>query len=344
MIKLLLILALTLLTSIAWADEEVSGSDNSKPTTLEYSPGFLKPMVDNPDLTQLTPEEIAARDKAAAFLKNFNINVPDINDPKFKAERQLPHQAKNLVNEVMLKDREEILKFLGVDSTGKRRLYFFVSWSMPIEMLKSYALEAMWSGGVLVFRGIPEGMTLGTYVRQQATALLRDKGASATLELDPRLFDLYHIDSVPTIVYSEAGDPENQQACVQPKNPNGVIARCVEADPSKYWMVKGAVTTDWALREFIANGAKGAEEFHAALASSGKIKPQKDEKDFGIKGYEGDWDAEPTPSELMAQKLAEEQGEFAYKLSNGKTVYGPKGMDVSKLNKLIEDRKKLQTE
>src|SRR5690606_12848425 len=129
-------------------------------------------------------------------------------------------------------------------------LYYFLSWSKPLEMLRSYVIESMWAGGTIVLRGIPPGRALGDFVTKDLTLLAYGKHA-ANISIDPRLYDVYEVKHVPTIVFTTVR--QNMQC--QGVNPvsfqfegkNLAFDTCPPLDPASYRKLSGAVTTNYAL-------------------------------------------------------------------------------------------------
>ena len=218
---------------------------------------------------------------------------------------RLKKYADDIANQAMDSQRNKVLNFLGIDPKKDTALYIFVSWSMPLDVLRSYAIEAMWSGSTLVFRGIPPGKTIRQFIMGDLKELAYGKGASVAVSLDPRLFDTYGISSVPTFVLAE--DRHNIE-CVALNKRNFKYQgqglsynQCAEADPSKYWKITGAVTTDFALEQFEKSGSAHAARYKAALAKgfATGTKPPKDQQ-----GFSGEWKSILTPEEIMSVQSA----------------------------------------
>lgn len=252
-----------------------------------------------------------AKQKAAdlgSLLANESLkglaNSPKMTDYEAIASN-VARKADDIADAAMAKDRREIMEFLGINPDGGSALYYFVTWEMPIEVLRSYAVEAMWSGGTLIFKGIPKGMDLNTFLTQNLSSLVYGKGAASAISIDPRLFDAYKITTAPTIVYTE--ERRNfecvgggQEMHVAGSKDFG-FSKCPPLDPSKYWKITGAITTDFALRQFIDSGANGAKPFLTALAKGfgeGQASPKLQQ------AYSGDWKSELTPSEVKAARGA----------------------------------------
>lgn len=217
-------------------------------------------------------------------------------------------RADAIANTAYAEKREKVLKFLGITPDSTKGLYYFVSWSMPQSLLRAYAQEAMWTGGILVVRGIPDDMNLHQFVAGRAQEILDNKGASANLTIDPRLFAAYNVTAVPTIVYSESIHYVNckgmETGAVTLKKEKFPLFKedtsveynlCSEQDPSTYWKISGGVTTEFALRSFMEAGATGAKPFYEALAKGGLTGKEKVQKPF-----EGNWAGVLSPEDKMS--------------------------------------------
>jgi type-F conjugative transfer system pilin assembly protein TrbC len=220
---------------------------------------------------------------------------------------QMKRRVDDIADEALSAGREKVLKFLGVDPKGNANLYYFVSFSMPMEMLRSYVLEAMWSGGTIVVRGVPPGRTFKEFFTEDLRQLIYAKGAAANISLDPRLFESYNVQAVPAIVYTE---DRSQLVCAGQGDQKLMRGgrelsydRCVPLSSDKYWKISGAVTTDFALRTFMEKGATGAKVFHNALRKGlapGTVIPQNQQ------AFTGDWKDAVSPDDILAGKQAVE--------------------------------------
>jgi type-F conjugative transfer system pilin assembly protein TrbC len=220
---------------------------------------------------------------------------------------QMQRRVDQIADEAMSADRERVLKFLGIDEKADASLYFFVSFEMPLEVLRAYAVEAMWTGGTLVVKGVPPGRDLGKFITEDLRSLVYGKGASSVISLDPRLFDGYQVTSVPAIVYtlerSNFDCRTSKPTVFEYQEQKLSYDQCPPVDPSKYWKISGAVTADFALREFIKAGASGAQANLDALAkgfATGTVAPKSQQP------FTGNWKEAFTPEELMAIKEAAE--------------------------------------
>lgn len=112
----------------------------------------------------------------------------------------------------------------------KGHLYYFFSFSMPQEGLKSLLPQMEKTGAVMVLRGMKKGSGMRGTMMQIAEFLKQsDKSAyRAQVWIHPLLFRCYNVEAVPQIVYvPEGDDPE----------------KCSES----FIKVRGAVSLDYAL-------------------------------------------------------------------------------------------------
>ena len=182
--------------------------------------------------------------------------------------KRVSRAAETIANPAMQRSRDRLLRFLGINPQGSTQLYIFVSWSMPLPMLRAYEIESMWTGAPLVFRGIPKGATLRTFIVKDLRELVWGKGAGADISIDPRLFDLYHVTTVPTIVLSKRIERMSCAIGVTfSAGKEGTLEydRCSRMNPDRFIKVEGAVTTAYALREFERNGWPQAHQYLVAL-------------------------------------------------------------------------------
>lgn len=293
------------------------GAQNAAAQTVAEEPAVPTPnqalTVDNVG-ANLSPERRKALEDTARLIAESSKNSVNSGMGRRIAEStaKMARRADDIADAALATDRSKVLEFLGVDPKGESSIYYFVSYEMPLEVLRAYVVEAMWSGGTLVFRGIPPGKDMRTFITGDLRELIYGKGASASLSIDPRLFDGYKITTVPTIVYTE----ERKNFICSGVNPKAFKYKeqtlsydtCPPVDESKYWKITGAVTTDFALREFINAGATRAQVHLDALAlgfATGTVAPKSQQP------YKGDWKDAITPEELMAVKAAVETAKQA---------------------------------
>lgn len=297
--------------------QALSASDRQKATSIGVSGSNSKIDLEVSDInpnnagSRLTQEQ---RDRAEALGHSVvSETLRTINDANTQQKygglaNDAARRADAIANTAYAEKREKVLKFLGITPESTKGLYYFVSWSMPQSLLRAYAQEAMWTGGILVVRGIPDDMNLHQFVAGRAQEILDNKGASANLTIDPRLFAAYEVTAVPTIVYSESihyvnckGMETGSVTLQKEKFPlfqeDTAVEynKCSPQDPNTYWKISGGVTTDFALRSFMDAGAVGAKVFHEALAKGGLSNKEKAQKPF-----EGNWAGVLSPEDKMA--------------------------------------------
>ena len=123
---------------------------------------------------------------------------------KFESQEQLEIKTGFKSNS----DEERERQFAG--------LYIFVSTSMPKPLLKSYLSEVNKYGGVLVFKGLPQGSF------KELTKLVIDitgnngslQDIAANVTIDDEAYARFKVVSVPTIVLSKEDDYHPNQTAV----------------------------------------------------------------------------------------------------------------------------------
>lgn len=214
--------------------------------------------------------------------------------------------------------KKRMMESVGLPADEPSGLFYLVSWSMPIELLRAYVLEAHWAGGSLVFRGIPPDKRLIEHVMQDYVKLSRKEvGLDAPVNIDPRMFDMFGANAVPAVVLV---DDMNNLECVT-NAPTAFksslsgktlqIKKC-EAPKDSWWKVTGGVTTGYALQLMAQAGSKTAayrlEKFKSA--ASGKKMPPPPTDGKSIQPYAGAWDIAFDEKEL-AKGMADYQKEKA---------------------------------
>lgn len=231
---------------------------------LAISHPIRLPFVPRDSLSDKDKTQVAAiidqMQRAAAHAAHSPLIQSDV--------QRVSRDAETIANPAMQRRRDRLLRFLGINPQGSTQLDIFVSWSMPLQMLRAYEVESMWTGAPLVFRGIPKGTTLRKFITKDLRELVWGKGAGADISIDPRLYDLYSVTSVPTIVLSKR---VTQISCaIGASFSAGKLGtlrydRCSRMNPSNFIKVEGAITTAYALREFERNGWPQARQYLLAL-------------------------------------------------------------------------------
>lgn len=298
--KLLTVAALTVLLSPA----VLLAQGNPPAQDARRDPGL--PVVPFGNLGKASDEDIArsrrvAEEMARSMEQGF---AAPVNQEVVRLGQDLRRRADDIADEAIAGERAEVLRFLGLNPESDTALYYFVSWSMPLELLRSYAVEAMWSGGTLVFKGVPPGREIGKYLVEDLRKLVYSKGAAANVSLDPRLFDAYGVKVVPTLVFTTTRDNlqcGEESATVKINGVPASYGKCPPISADKYWKLSGNVTTSHALEQFVANGADQAKPYLQAIAKGweGRPKPGKDQVPF-----QGKWEDVLSPSQQAAAQQA----------------------------------------
>ncbi len=86
-----------------------------------------------------------------------------------------------------------------------RNLMIFMSFSLPLESWKEYSAGAEKAGGTLVLCGISDNSFLDCAKKIQE---LREEGVNASIDIDPALFEEYHVDAVPVMVVRDGKESD----------------------------------------------------------------------------------------------------------------------------------------
>jgi type-F conjugative transfer system pilin assembly protein TrbC len=139
----------------------------------------------------------------------------DVGKDAFAAQREA--MAKRLRQALGLDapDMEAVAKAAAPGATGNWVPVLFVSSSMPITTLRTYAGQLEKIGGVMAFRGIPGGLTkVGPMAKLSAEILRFDPGCegpacvmrNVQLIVDPLVFRQHGVNAVPALAMIP-GDP-----------------------------------------------------------------------------------------------------------------------------------------
>lgn len=167
---------------------------------------------------------------------------------------------------------------------GGGKLYYFVSRSMPLGVLKAYALDALYTGGTLVVKGIRRGDTIKEYMDEVISEFNKADGqVLAGTEINPNLFDMFGVTVVPTVVWTNrAGLDEGGSGCQWPdvvpmiemEGPNGdalLVEKpvCAQLPSAAYYKISGVLNTNYVLDRFESAGAdkESIKKIRASLAS-----------------------------------------------------------------------------
>lgn len=194
-------------------------------------------------------------------------------------------------------ERDKILKFLGIDNDSSTALYYFVTWEMPLELLRSYAVDAMWSGGTLVFKGVPPDKKLSEFILKDLRLLVYGKDASANISIDPRLYDAYQVTVAPTIVLTKVRGNFTCQGTIKKsfmlEKKQVSYNTCPAIGEEDYSKMAGAVTGLYALQTFLDDGRKEAMPFLDAIAKGMREGQVSKREQIG---FAGEWNDVLTPA------------------------------------------------
>lgn len=266
-------------------------------------------VMGTPGISKTSPELAEQADKIAADIKKaFDTAYGTTVQKEMKSQdtKDMTRKFDAIADQALAQDRDKILEFMGIPPTSNTGLYYFVSFSMPLPLIRSYVMDAMWSGGTVVFRGITPGKKLNEFLIEDVRSLINGKGPAAAVSIDPRMYDLMGIDKVPAIAYVEdksvldCFDPIKTSFKDDDMSSEGFVDTCKPAK-NGYYKIYGAVSGGYALELFEQNGAKGIKPYRDALAKgySLGIVSQKEQTSFS-----GKWEDVLTPGEQKAIKEA----------------------------------------
>lgn len=249
------------------------------------------------------------REKFEAIARELQAEaIRGAQDPRAQQQAaQIARRADSIANPEMAREHEKVMRFLGIDPEREHSLFIFVSWSMPLDMLRAYAIEAMWAGATLVFRGVPPDRSIPDFLVHDLRQLVWDKGASAAISIDPRLYDSYSIKVAPTIVLTRTRENftciDAGERTIVEKNQPVSYPLCPPIDKTLYVKMSGAVTLDYALERFKREGFPEAETYLAALRQG---YPAGSTAGRDQQAFRGEWKDAITPQMLMEQRQREQ--------------------------------------
>lgn len=250
----------------------------------------------------MSPEELRRATEIGVSLANEMLRAYEerVTPEMVQEARRVRQRFDDIASEALTAERRRILEFLGIDPDGSSALFVFVSWSMPLELLRAYALEAMWSGATLVVRGVPPGRDFGDFLTNDLRELVYGK-AAAHVALDPRMFDAFQVRAVPAIVLSKVMNNFEcqgvEQVRFQYQGQELSYDACPPLPENAFLKMSGAVSLSYALQAFVDDGHEVARPYLRALASGwreGK-PPGRDQVPF-----RGEWRSVLSPEEKKA--------------------------------------------
>lgn len=209
--------------------------------------------------------------RAAASLQGVTPQIIDFNLQHSKAMEQATREA--YVKAMPKRDQARGAALLLNDGTlpgHNGRLLIFVSRSMPMSMLRAYAMDAMYLGAPLVVKGLRKGQTVKEYVEESVEQFNSVDGQHlASMEINPNLFDMFDVKVVPTVVWTNrVGLDDINSSCDEPAGPPEMVSfmgphdvpieaerpTCAKAPESSYYKIAGSLNMDYVLDRFEAAG------------------------------------------------------------------------------------------
>lgn len=298
---------------------EAKQSANNASKKLEENKESIPPQLAGIDYNKkLTIEQMQAIDKDAKAFVEYSLNAIEHAPKEIKELGEaLRRRGEKLTVESIERERERVAKLAGVDLKGPGTLYYFLSFEMPIEMIRTYVIESIYTKGVIVFRGMREGRTqIKDFAKKDIMPLMygSNNKQQVAIKIEPQLFDAYKVTVAPTIIYSEnleglycfiPNEWTYEQKKQVTKEVNGQqvtetevkkiplrTESCLPLNPDKYWKITGAVTTHYALEQFIEKGATKAQDYLDKLKDAYTGTPPKEAKPF-----KGEWKEPVTKSD-----------------------------------------------
>lgn len=269
LIKKSIVACISLAACTAFSQTSISDSVDHLKSIMEATrtgnTSHLSPQEQEAISAGIQSGQAAAQIKATPAQINSVIN-------QSAAFEQMAREA--YVSALPPRDRARAQSILLNDysTPGTGALYYFVSRSMPLSVLKAYAVEALYTGGSLVVKGIRKGDTLKEYISEVVSEFNQADGQTlAGIEINPNLFDMFGVTVVPTIVWTnrtgldDMGSgcqrpDEGTQPLVEFEDPAGQAVFvekpvCNLLPENAYYKISGIVNTNYALDRFEAAGA-----------------------------------------------------------------------------------------
>ena len=220
---------------------------------LDYLPDTVKTFA----ATASGKKAVATLDKSTQDTLNDAQNFTD--SGKLAGQRLSPEQlAKvqsiaNSSKQFVRRNMQHLAHKMLSQTDNGTHLYYFLSFSMPLSTMQVYLHDALYDGGIIVFRGIGEKDTRFVQFLSHILTFIDHGVAYPEIDVDPQLFDQYDVQVVPTIVLTT----QPLSSCVrQAKIEQGLLFKgCQKANPENYWKVSGVIPSYSALSQFASVNA-----------------------------------------------------------------------------------------
>lgn len=260
-------------------------------TVAQTAPTTIMEAIQQGDYSQLSPEmraAVASAQASARVAANLDRAPSSVIQSSIRQSARMQQQAREAyVAALPPRDREIGASVMLGDDTrhGSRgKLYYFVSRSMPLSLLRAYALESLYTGGTLVMKGVRKGDTIKEYLEEVVEDYNNAEGQVLSgMELNPNLFDMFGVTVVPTTVWTNrmglddvgSGCENLPEGAPVPKvtlpgpddRPITVDAPvCAPAPETSYYKIAGALSLNYVLDRFQDAGApKRAMNYYRSL-------------------------------------------------------------------------------
>lgn len=224
--------------------------------------------------------------KTSSNLENMDAKTVDFAIAQSSKFEQMAREA--YVAALPPRDRALGASVILGDGTaaGEGRMYIFVSRSMPQSLLRAYAVDAFYMGAQLVVKGIRKGDTIKEYVQNAMEEFNSLDGmVMSGMEINPNLFDMFNINVVPAVVWTNRVGLDDVGSGCQ-NLPEGIAApqlsllgpddqymtvdkpTCAQLPESSYFKIAGSLTLPYVLDRFEEAGLPRSitDEYRGRLA------------------------------------------------------------------------------
>lgn len=232
------------------------------------------------DYQQLSPETqaaIATAQESARVAADMDRTPQSVIQFSLQQAAQMEQQARAAyVAALPPRDQAlgaQVMLGAGQLTGGQGKLYYFVSRAMPLPLLRAYALDALYTGGTLVLKGLRKGDTINEYMTEAIADFNSAEGQLlSSMEINPNLFDMFNITVVPTVVWTNRANLDDAGSGCE-NLPEGVPAPkvslpgpedtlivadapvCAPVPAAHYYKMAGALATNYVLDKFQDAGA-----------------------------------------------------------------------------------------